>query len=285
VLAAQSLIESRNIFFYRLISQGHGMLGKFKRVVERCCGVDIYRFDPRIIQIIDSKKRDEAWFSYTSILRSILEEYRVDLILDVGANIGQFVFGLRHFYKGTIISFEPVPHIFKALERASSNDNEWLVYNYALGDESKEQIINITENEVFSSLLESNEYCFEHFGELSTVSRREKILIRCFDDIINEIPLNIYDKHIFLKMDTQGFDLEVFSGSSSIRENIMALQSEVSQKAIYKGMPHWTESIDVYEKAGFRLAGLYPVTRDGLQYIECDCLMVKNLENRKLDKP
>jgi len=80
-------------------------------------------------------------------------------------------------------------------------------------------------------------------------------------------------------MDTQGYDLEVFRGASSIMKNLVALQSEVSQKPIYQGMPRWTESINEYEQSGFRLAGLFPVFRDGFQYIESDCLMVKALQN------
>jgi len=59
-------------------------------------------------------------------------------------------------------------------------------------------------------------------------------------------------------MDTQGYDLEVFRGAQSIRENLVVLQSEVSHMSIYQHMPHRTVSIDEYERAGFKLVGLYP---------------------------
>jgi FkbM family methyltransferase len=242
-----------------------GILRKCKRLVEYILG----------IQVIRKIKKEKAWFSKNSIVRSIIEEYQVDLILDVGANKGQFAHEVRKFYKGPIISFEPVLRIFTELKHTVSHDKNWIVFNYALGDASKEQYINVYDSDDFSSLLEINKYGVEFFGAKMAKSVRELIQIRRFDDIVGEIPFNIHTKKIFLKMDTQGYDLEVFHGSSSIRENLVALQSEVSQKPIYKGMPHWTESINDYEKAGFRLAGLYPVSRDGFQYIESDCLMVK----------
>jgi FkbM family methyltransferase len=227
------------------------------------------------MQIIPERKRGKAWFSYPSIVRAIIEEYQVDLILDVGANKGQFALGVRRFYKGPIISFEPVSRMFTVLSHTAPHDNNWFKFNYALGNKSEEQYINVHENDELSSLLETNQYFVERFGDVATRSEKELIKIRRFDDIVDEIPFNIDSRKIFLKMDTQGYDLEVFKGAQSIRKNLVALQSEVSQMPIYYHTPNWTETINEYEKAGFRLAGLYPAHRDGFYYIVSDCLMVK----------
>jgi hypothetical protein len=99
--------------------------------------------------------------------------------------------------------------------------------------------------------------------------------LRRLDDITGQIPFDIYSRKIFMKLDTQGYDLEVFKGAASILKNLVAFQSELAHKNLYKGAPHWTEVIDEYEKAGFLLAGLFPIIRDGYQYVESDCLMVK----------
>lgn len=251
-----------------------------KIMLERFCGVVICRYDnrydsSRTFHIIDKRKLKDAWFSNITITKSIIEELQVDLVIDVGANRGQSVQRIRSFYKGLIISFEPVSSLYRILEEAASCDQNWFVFNYALGNQSKEQNINRAEFDVFSSMAETTEYCVEHFGETSAGITKEMIRICRFDDIKDELPFEINDKRILLKMDTQGYDLEVFRGASSILENVVALQSEVSQVALYQGAPHWTESINEYEKAGFRLAGLYPVNKDGFQFIECDCLMVK----------
>ena len=61
-------------------------------------------------------------------------------------------------------------------------------------------------------------------------------------------------------------------------QQVIALQSEVSVVPVYHNMPHLTESISFYEKAGFEIAGLYPVTTESstLRVIEFDCLMLNS---------
>ncbi|BBH41426.1 hypothetical protein myaer102_40390 [Microcystis viridis NIES-102] len=81
---------------------------------------------------------------------------------------------------------------------------------------------------------------------------------------------------IFLKMDTQGYDLKVFAGLGDAVGSIVALQSEISVIPIYRQMPHLTESINCFEREGFSIAGLFPVSREkSLRVIEYDCLMVR----------
>jgi FkbM family methyltransferase len=246
-----------------------------RRIIEYLLRARIYGYPSSIMQIIPNKKRKNAWFSYLSIVRSIIEDYQIDLIIDVGANKGEFALELRNFYKGPLISFEPVPHIFELLRNNASNDKNWYTFNYGLGDESKQQYINIYEKSTFNSLLEMNKYCVEHFEVGKEKPKKQLIQIRRFDDIIDEIPLNIYSRNIFLKMDTQGYDLDVFRGTQKINKNLIALQSECSHIPVYDNMPNWIESLKEYERAGFKLIGLYPVNRDGYYYIESDCLMVK----------
>ena len=113
------------------------ILRNCKRIIECLLRIRIYGYPSTIIQIIPDKKRERAWFSYQSIVREIIEKYQVDLILDVGANRGQFAIGVRRFYKGPIISFEPVSHTFTILQRAASHDSNWFKFNYALGNKRK----------------------------------------------------------------------------------------------------------------------------------------------------
>lgn len=86
---------------------------------------------------------------------------------------------------------------------------------------------------------------------------------------------------VFLKMDTQGYDTAVFEGLGTALAHVVLLQSEVSLIPIYAGMPHWTESIATYEKNGFGVVGMFPVSRDSSRVVEYDCLLVK--WNRKAE--
>ena len=104
------------------------------------------------------------------------------------------------------------------------------------------------------------------------------MIVRRLDEVLDETVDNLDRSRIYLKMDTQGYDLEVFAGLGNMHEQILALQSEVSAVPIYQGMPHFTDSISCFEQAGFEIAGMYPVSteKSGLRVVEFDCLMVRS---------
>jgi hypothetical protein len=78
-------------------------------------------------------------------------------------------------------------------------------------------------------------------------------------------------------MDTQGFDLEAFTGVGERISEVIALQSEVSVIPIYAKMPRMAEAIALYESHGFELTGLFVVSRDEAtqRVIEFDCVMAR----------
>lgn len=251
------------------------VLRYIKRAIERLLGVRFSGYPFSAMRIVTERSREQAWFFQPAMLREVIEKYGVDLVIDVGANQGLFVEEVRRFYKGPVISFEPVARSFRVLSKKASGDKDWHVFNYALGNKTEEQHITVFQEDQMSSILETNEYCSKRFKEQIVNPKKELIKIRRFDDIVSELPVDVSSRKILLKLDTQGYDLEVFKGARSIRENLVALQSEVSQIPLYHNIPHWTESIGEYEKAGLKTIGLYPVVRDGLCYVHSDILMVR----------
>ncbi|MEO5573840.1 MAG: FkbM family methyltransferase, partial [Gammaproteobacteria bacterium] len=179
------------------------------------------------------------------------------------------------FYHEEILSFEPVTSVFEKLVAAASSDPNWHVYKLALGSQEATQTINVSDATVFSSLLRTNDYCMERFGGCAQGNGEEIVSVRRLDELLNKIIPNIASKRIFLKMDTQGYDMEVFKGLGEKLKHVIMLQSEVSLIPIYEGMPHWTDCISIYEKAGFGVVGMFPVTRDSGRIIEYDCLLVR----------
>jgi len=204
-----------------------------------------------------------------------METKRIDLVLDIGANKGQFGKSIRSFYSGTIMSFEPVSSTFQKLQAVASSDPAWMVLRIALGSVEHTREINISPQDVFSSFLESNKYCSERFGRESVHSETELVSVRRLDKLLEEVIPDIHNKRIFIKMDTQGYDMEVFKGATGILNNVVAIQSEVSLIPIYEEMPHWTDSISTYEKSGFSVVGMFPVNWDSKRVIEYDCVLQK----------
>jgi FkbM family methyltransferase len=212
-------------------------------------------------------------------LMTLLEKYQIDVVIDVGANEGQYASDLRRFgYQGKIISFEPLSSAFEVLKNAAASDPNWVVYNLALGTENTNKPIFVSDNSQFTSFLKSNDWCEREYGSVSVGEREETVTIRRLDEVLAETLENLDRARIYLKLDTQGYDLEVFKGLGKMHERIVALQSEVSVTPIYQNMPHLTDSILFYEQAGFEVAGMYPVNTEqsGLRIIEFDCVMVSS---------
>lgn len=246
-----------------------------KYIIKSLTGFEIERFGAKSFALIDRNNRIDAWFSYRNQIRSVIEKFDIDIVIDVGANEGQFSQQLRTFYDGEILSFEPVTSVFEKLAKAASADPKWHAFKLALGSSETTLTINVSDNTVFSSLLKTNDYCMQRFGDRSLGTREEVVSVRRLDMLLDDLIPDIENKRIFLKMDTQGYDMEVFKGLGNKIKHVNVLQSEVSLISIYEGMPHWTESISILEKAGFGVVGMFPVTRDSGRVIEYDCVLAR----------
>jgi hypothetical protein len=69
--------------------------------------------------------------------------------------------------------------------------------------------------------------------------------------------------------------MHVLQGATTTLPSILAFQSEISAIPIYEGMHDFAESISCYQKLGFSMVELFPVTydHDDLRVIEYDCVM------------
>ena len=209
-------------------------------------------------------------------LSQLLPKLGIDCLLDVGANQGQYGIMLRKAgYRGRIVSFEPVKASFDILKARASRDPHWRVCHYALGAKAGEKTIHVSRSSVMASFLEATDYSHRQFPEGMPVVREEKVRIRTLDQVFGEVTEGLKAPRVFLKMDTQGFDLQVFAGAKRSLPEVRGLQTEISIQAIYEKMPDYLESLAVYTKAGFVMSGLYPVSRDRqtLALIELDCVM------------
>lgn len=198
-----------------------------------------------------------------------------DLVIDVGGNEGQYRDFLRNTagYEGVIMTFEPLPHLAEALISRSRTDKKWKVFNFALGATNEEQEFNVTAESVFSSFLAPVE---DVSFEGNSVDRKITVQMRRLDDLAPELADYRAAERVFLKLDTQGFDLQVFAGARGILDRIAGIQSELSLLPIYKDQPGYREALAVFESAGFEVATFLPVSESGIRHPEYDCLMIRS---------
>jgi FkbM family methyltransferase len=208
---------------------------------------------------------------------AILRELRINCVLDVGANVGQFGKSLRRGgYQGRIASFEPLSEFAVKLRRKAEKDRNWHVHEFALGDEETTAEINATPGASLSSLLPASDFGKEWSHKLET-SVKEEIRVRRLDAVLDEVLEGIKNPRVYLKLDTQGYDVMAFRGAGDRIADVLAMQSEVSCLPIYEGMPQLEEQLREYRAAGFDIAGLFPVSmhRPTLRVLEFDAVLVR----------
>jgi FkbM family methyltransferase len=210
-------------------------------------------------------------------LQELFEQLRIDCVLDVGANRGQYRDFLRGEvgYTGQIISFEPVSDLAKLLRDRAQSDRQWTICDYALGDVETTATLNVTQGSQLSSFLQPAELPIGWTQPENVIVKKEAARIRRLDDCIGEIVGGWPNRRVYLKLDVQGFELQVAEGAQKSLSNIAALQSEVPLLSLYEGMADFSTSITHFRDRGFDVSGMFVVSRDGLmRIIDFDCVML-----------
>ena len=84
----------------------------------------------------------------------VLANFKIDYVLDIGANEGQFAEEIRKYgFKKNILSYEPMTSAYKKLSKKSKSSNNWKIYNNGFGDKVGPKTLNISQNSVSSSIL------------------------------------------------------------------------------------------------------------------------------------
>jgi FkbM family methyltransferase len=191
------------------------------------------------------------------LLTRFLAVARPSLVLDVGANIGQYGLTLRKCgFSGRIVSFEALASAHARLTAVAARDQAWLAMPVcALGRAAGEGRINVAQNLLSSSLLPMNELHLQAAPESAYVSSEPVRVARLDELAASVLPP---DGHLLLKIDTQGYEEEVLAGATGVLNRICALQLELSVTPLYRGAPDLRRMLELCESLGFRLHGLIP---------------------------
>jgi FkbM family methyltransferase len=184
----------------------------------------------------------------------LLRSLGITLVLDVGANVGEYAVQLRRLgYGSSIVSFEPLSDAFAALERAAAGDPRWECRRQALGSSDGTAEINVAENAVSSSLLQINDRALRSAPQAGYVGT-EHVQVTRLDSIWPELFRE--GDRVWLKLDVQGFELEVLKGAQASLPAIACVQAELSFVPLYDGSPSLLELVEHLDARGFKLAGL-----------------------------
>lgn len=224
--------------------------------------------------------RDQTGDYITKCLSKLLKDSQVDCVFDVGANDGGFAEMLRNEvgYQGWIISFEPLPGLVRELAQKAAADPKWEVLPEALGRAAGEQVFHQMAGDVFSSFHLPDASQPAKYAVSNRVQHSLKVKVNTINELWPVIKQRLGVSTLLLKMDTQGYDLEVFAGASAQLEEIPVVLSELSCVRVYQNAPTYRESLDVYEAAGYVPAMLNAISFDqNHAAVEMDAILVKKL--------
>jgi FkbM family methyltransferase len=209
-----------------------------------------------------------------------MQHHQVSTVLDVGANAGQFALQLRALgYEGRIVSFEPLKDAFDELSANAASDALWQCHNVGLGDANRVAIINVSENSYSSSLLPVSPQSLAIEPGIGYV-RTEEVVLRRLDDLFDELctPTDT----VYLKVDTQGYELPVINGALASLRRTKLVQLETSFFPVYVGERLAGEMISFMGTLGFRVVSIEPGWEDTAtsELLQVDVIFVRDKPDR-----
>ena len=170
-------------------------------------------------------------------LIKFLNNYEINTIIDVGAHKGEFLDNcISNISFKNAYTFEPQKDIFQILIKNFDKDQRIKNYNIALGDDIKRKIININKLTSTSSLQELNHNSFFLkiknllIGKKNINKTSYEVEINTIDNFFQNIELS----NVLLKIDVEGYELNVLKGSNSTIKNIKLIIIENQFFNIYK---------------------------------------------------
>lgn len=211
-------------------------------------------------------------------LSTFLKFFEIDCIFDVGANEGQYATMLRHAagYRGRIISFEPNPIAAQRVQQISARDPLWDVEKLALSSANGQKAFNIMRDSQFSSFSKPSKkqpIQFERSSSIQeTILAKTETLTTAYERLAR-----LYGfRRPFLKLDTQGHDVDIVRHAGPALSEFVGLQSELAVKKIYEESVDFREALTLYEAKGFCLSAFVPNNAGHFPIlVETDCIMVR----------
>lgn len=203
-----------------------------------------------------------------------LREMGIKTVLDVGANVGQFTASIRKLFpEAKIYAFEPVEACFQELSYRRREDGLFQSFPYALGAEDGSATLNVSDFTPSSSLLPM---ASAHVKEFPFTARATgaTVEVRRLDTVALALDLA---EPMLVKLDVQGFEMQVIEGGRKTLARADVLIIEVSFADFYEGQTSFEELHAEIQGLGLRFHGILGQTHSARNDLPlfCDALFVR----------
>ena len=194
------------------------------------------------------------------------------VVFDVGSNTGQFAESMLAWRpRACVHAFEPQACALAAMKSLLGGYPRASFNAFALGAQPCMRKFFVSRFDQASSFLPNGEVLAHGVGGIDFTTQEEiEVEIRTLADYARERGVERID---LLKLDVQGFEIEVFKGAAPVLDRIDWIYSEAQFKELYEGGPRWTDQAAFLHAHGFDLIRMCGFRRDDSgDLMECDML-------------
>lgn len=199
---------------------------------------------------------------------------KCDFLIDVGANVGNFFSEYHNFFKKTFI-FEPNKNLHMYLKKKFEKFNDISFFSDGVGNKNEEKTFYITadRNSSLSSVKKQSAEMNKVLRNTNIIDKYKINIIKLSDFIRNN---NFSKNNFFLKIDTQGNDLEVLLGLEEFIENIKFIKIELPVINLYETSYDYNDINQFMKNNKFKPVYLEHLSRNkDAELVEYDVLFEK----------
>ena len=173
---------------------------------------------------------------------------------DVGACLGESIPKFEGFDE--IYAFEPAPNIFNILAEKCKDDSRIKCFQIGISDENGLKSFNYHDHYGYSSFLEIDKEgefakkCQEFDPGFDNIVAIMDVQTKRLDTFMQE---NCIEHIDFLKIDTQGNDLNVIKSLGKMIDKVDTIELEVQIKPLYKNSSSKEKIVDFMQRNNFNL--------------------------------
>jgi len=247
--------------------------------------------NPELTRLLIHKNRDyviDELFKYPSFINNghlhfeklfkIAEDYKLNnesgIILDVGGADGVTAVMFSNAFKNASVHvFEPLEDNIPQLKKNIQTHSRIKLFQMALGSENKQTKINITHRVTSSSLLNINtsELKDDYMSSQLAPEREQTIEVNTIDNLVATS-----QKVLVLKMDVQGYELEVLKGAKNTLKNTCLVMAEFQNHKLYDGAPMYHDLDKFLLENNFTLMQFIPSLSERHKQMEWDAIYINN---------